>query len=137
MTALTLRPRPRGSGWVLRAVRLVVAAQVPVAAVEELEHGGHVLRPVDAVADDVGIEPRIGRLGIPVLDELFVLRMPETQLGHATVAIEDAELEMLVAHEGGTVRTSLDPYTGPGVKLIGDLIDEHGRMGHGPIVPGP
>jgi hypothetical protein len=41
---------------------------------------------------------------------------------------------MLIAHEGGTVRTSLDPHTGPGVELIGDLIDEHGRMGHGPIV---
>jgi hypothetical protein len=44
---------------------------------------------------------------------------------------------MLVAHEGGTVRTSLDTHTGPGVKLVGDLIDERGRVGHGPIVPSP
>jgi hypothetical protein len=66
-----------------------------------------------------------------------MLRTREAQLHHATVAIKDAELEMLVAHEGGTVRTSLDTHTGPAVKLVGDLIDERGRMGHGPIVPSP
>src|SRR5689334_21044353 len=86
------------------------------------------------MADRVGIGRRIGRLGISMLHELVVLRMREAQLDHAAVAIEDTELEVLVAHEGATVRTSLDTHAGPRVKLVGDLIDERGRIGHGPIV---
>jgi hypothetical protein len=66
-----------------------------------------------------------------------VLRVREAQLHHATVAIEDAELELLVAHQGGTFGTPLDAHAGPAVKLIGDLIDERGRIGHGPIVANP
>ena len=38
---------------VLRAVGIVLAAQVAVASVEELEHGGHVRGPAQVVADDV------------------------------------------------------------------------------------
>jgi hypothetical protein len=70
-----------------------------------------------------------------MLDELVMLRTQERQLGHATVAIKDAELVVLVADEGGTVGTSLDAHTGPAVKLVGDLIDERRGTGHRPIVP--
>jgi hypothetical protein len=41
---------------------------------------------------------------------------------------------MLVAHEGGAVRASLDANTGPGVELVGDLVDKRGGTGHGSIV---
>jgi hypothetical protein len=63
-----------------------------------------------------------------MLDELVVLEMREAQLRYATVAIEDSELELLVAHEGGVLGQSLDVHTGPGVELVGDLVDECGRM---------
>jgi hypothetical protein len=63
-----------------------------------------------------------------MLDELVVLEMREVQFRYAKVAIEDSELQLLVAHEGGVFGESLDVHTGPGVKLIGDLIDECGRM---------
>ena len=64
-----------GSGRVLRAVRVVLAAQVAVAAVEELEHRGHVRRPLDVVAHHVGVGRGVGRLGVAVLDELVVNRV--------------------------------------------------------------
>src|ERR1700722_7166857 len=58
---------------ILRAVRLVAAAQVTVAPVEQLKHGCHVCRPVHGVAHPTRIRRRIGRLGVPVLDQLVVL----------------------------------------------------------------
>ena len=63
-----------------------------------------------------------------MLNELVVLEMREAQLRYAMVAIEDSELQLLVTHEGGVFRESLDVHARPGVKLIGDLIDEWGRM---------
>ena len=63
-----------------------------------------------------------------MLDELVVLEMREAQLRYATVAIEEAQLQLLVAHEGGVFGESLDVHTGPGVELVGDVVDECGRM---------
>lgn len=89
---------------------------------------------MDPVAHPGGIGIRIGRLGVPVLDELVVLRTQDGQLSHATFAIKNTKLEMLVADQSRTVRTSLDANTGPAIQLVGDLIDERSRMGHGLIV---
>jgi len=39
----------------------------------------------------------------PIRDELVALRIGEAQLHRATLAIEDAQLQMLVSDEGGTL----------------------------------
>jgi hypothetical protein len=122
----------RPSARVLRAVGVVLAAKIAVAAIEKLEHGGDVRWATDVMAH--GIAHRIGGLRIAVLDELIALGIHEAELGHTTVAIEQAKLEALVMHEGGAVETSLDTHPGPAAKLAGDLIDEGGRVRHGPIV---
>ena len=77
---------------------------------------------------------RIGGLGVATLDELAADRMREAQLRDAAVAVEDAELEMLIADDGGAVGTPLGVHAGPGVELVGDLIDERRCAGHEPIV---
>jgi hypothetical protein len=64
-----------------------------------------------------------------MFDELVMLRTREEQPDHATVATKDAGLDLPVAHEGSTVRTSFDANTGPAVKHVGDVIDERGRIG--------
>src|SRR5271167_4004483 len=61
------------SGRVLCAVRVVLAAQISVAAVEEPQHGRYVRWPADLMADT--LRHRIGRLGIAMLDELVALRI--------------------------------------------------------------
>jgi hypothetical protein len=128
------QPRGCSSGRVLGAVRVVLAAKVAVAAVEELEYGGHVCRPRDVVAHHVGVTCGVGRLGIAALDELGAYRMREAQLRDAPVPVEDTELEVLIADDGGAVRTLLGVHAGPGVELVGDLIDERRCVGHEPIV---
>jgi hypothetical protein len=92
---------------------------------------------VDAVADPVGVGRGGGLLGVSVLDQLVVLGTEEGQLRLPPLAIEDAELELLVAHHGGAVGASLDMNAGPGVELVGDLIDERSGIGHATIVPVP
>ena len=126
-------PTRRGSALVLAAERVVLAAQIAVAAVEEPQNGRNVRWPVDAMADTLG--HRIGWFRIAVLDELVTLRVGDAQLRHPTLTIEDPELQMLVTHDRGTLRQSLDTHTGPAGKLAGDLIDERGSTWHQRIVP--
>ena len=113
--------RSWSSGRVLRAVRVVLAAQITVAAIEEPQHGRDVRWPVDAMADALG--HRIGWFRIAVLDEFIALRIREAQLCHAMLAIEDAEFQMLVAHDRRALRASLYMDAGPGSELTGDVID--------------
>jgi hypothetical protein len=126
--ALAAPPMRSGSGGFLGAERAVVAAQLAVAAVEQSQNGRDVSRAVDVMADTLG--QRIGWLGIAVFDELVTLGLREAQLGYSALAIEHPELELLVTHERGTLRDSLDPYTRPGGKLVGDLIDERFSTWH-------
>src|SRR3954469_20444160 len=58
----------------------------------------------------------------------------EAQLSHTTIAVQDAELEPLVADDGRAVRAPLRVPAGPGLELVCDLVDERSRMGHEPIV---
>jgi len=69
-----------------------------------------------------------------MFDELVVLRKREVELHHATLAVKHPELEALVEHERNVLRTPVDTHAGPGAKLVGDLIDERGRMWHVPMV---
>ena len=71
-----------------------------------------------------------------MFDQLVMLGAGEAQLDHAAVAIEDAELELLITNESSAVRALLNVHTGPRVKLVGDLIDEL-WVGHAPIVLAP
>jgi uncharacterized protein len=64
-----------------------------------------------------------------------MLEPREAQLRHSPVRSEYAEVLLFVADESVAVRKSLDVHARPGIELVGDLIDEGGRTGHGPIVP--
>ena len=79
------------------------------------------------------VEPA-GSPASPRSDELGADWMREAQLRDAAVPVENTELEKLIADDGGAVRTRLDVHAWPGVELVGDLIDERGRVGHEPIV---
>jgi len=103
--------------------------------IEQLEHGGDVRRPVDVMAHVLGILQLICGLRVATFDEFLALRKGKAQLGHAAVAIEDAELQVLVMDESDVVGASRDTHPGPAVKLAGDLIDERGRTGHPAILP--
>ena len=60
--------------------------------------------------------------------------MREAQLRHTTLAVQEAELELLVADDRGAVGAPLGVHARPGLELIGDLVDERGGIGHEPIV---
>lgn len=137
ITHVWVRAVRSDSGGVLRAVRRVLTADVAVAPIEKLEHGRHVSRPMHAVADPRGIRRRIGGLRVPMLDQLVVLRAQNGQLGDTTFAIEDTELELVIANQRGAVGASLDSNPRPGGEFVGNLVDEGARMCHGPIVPCP
>jgi hypothetical protein len=89
---------------------------------------------VDVVSDAAGLGRQIGRLRIPVLDQLVVLGPQDRKLDGTPVAKQQAERRVLVAHDGRPVCAPLDSNSGPRGELVGDLIDEWGGMRHPSIV---
>jgi hypothetical protein len=69
-----------------------------------------------------------------VLDERVALGVREAKLDQTAVAVEHAELEILVEHDGGAPTRALDSHAGPAVQLVGELIDERCGTGHRAIV---
>src|SRR3954470_21904835 len=67
-------------------------------------------------------------------DELGVHRWREPRLSHTKIAVQDAELEPLVADDGRAVRAPLRAHAPPGLELVGDLAEERSGMGHERIV---
>jgi hypothetical protein len=78
------------------------------------------------------------RFGVAVLDEVVVLGMGEVQLRPPALAVEHAELEVLVADDRrGAPQVALDAHPRPAVERVGDLVDEGVRVRHAPIVLRP
>ena len=82
------------------------------------------------MADAARVRRHVTGLGVTVLDQLVVLGTQERQLHFTALAVQDAELELLVAHDGRVLIGALDAHPGPGGELVGDLIDERGRTRH-------
>src|SRR5689334_7060754 len=70
-----------------------------------------------------------------MLDQLVVLRGQERQLGRSPIRVQDAEGRILVEHHGSAVLAALDPYAGPGVQLVCDVVYDCIGARHPSIVP--
>jgi hypothetical protein len=66
-------------------------------------HCRHVRRPIDVMADVLAVVNRIRRLRVAVLHQLVALGRQEAKLGYATIAIQHAQLQLLVTHQRNTV----------------------------------
>jgi len=89
------------------------------------------------VADAARFRHEHPRLGIAVFDQLVVLGFQKRKLGDAAIAIQDAQLGVLVADDGRALGALLDPDAGPGCQLVGDLVDECVGARHETIVSAP
>ncbi len=70
-----------------------------------------------------------------MFDQLVALDSADVQFGPAVLAVKNAELDLVVKHDGCVFRAGLDTDTGPCRELIGDLVDERCGAGHRCIVP--
>ena len=82
-----------------------------------------------ADADLIG-QGELRGLGIAVLDELIALSTEQRELGQAAIGVQDAELVVLVEHDGRAVGATVDANARPGDQLVGYLIDERGQVNH-------
>jgi hypothetical protein len=69
-----------------------------------------------------------------VLDELITLSRREVELGDTAIPVKRTEIQVLVVDNNQVLQSSLGMHTRPTVQLADDLIDEHGRTGHGTMV---
>ena len=86
------------------------------------------------MTDVLALAHGLGGLRLAVLDERIALTGGEAQLGHGALAVEHAQLDLVVEDHELVTGASLYPHAGPGGELAGDVIDNCGRSGHGAIV---
>jgi hypothetical protein len=118
----------------LRAVWIVLPAQVSIPPVEQLKHRAEIRGAVEVVAYVLGGVHRVSGRGVAVLDERVALWKREAQLRDPALAVQHAELELLVANDRRSIGVPLDAHTRPVGELDGELIDDCRPVGHALIV---
>jgi hypothetical protein len=114
---------PSGVSRVLGAVRRRFATDLSIATIEQVEDRGQVGRAAELVTDAFGVRRLIGRLSISVLDQLVTLGAFEREHRNGAVEMEDAEFQLLVENDRGSVGSALDADARPRGQLVGHLVD--------------